>query len=146
MVRRARWDELPAILLLEKETPHAAHWFEEAYQAAFQPGAPDRIFLVSEENAELQGFVIARLSSAECELENIVVTPPHRRRGIGSRLLQAVISAASERTAKSILLEVRESNLQAAGFYSSLGFKESGRRKSYYRNPVEDAILYRLQI
>lgn len=133
-------------MLLEKETPHAAHWSEEAYQAAFQPGAPDRIFLVSEENAELQGFVIARLSSAECELENIVVTPPHRRRGIGSRLLQAVISAASERTAKSILLEVRESNLQAAGFYSSLGFKESGRRKSYYRNPVGDAILYRLQI
>ena len=47
---------------------------------------------------------------------------------------------------REVLLEVRESNQAARGFYASLGFLEEGRRRSYYADPVEDAVLMRMQL
>jgi len=56
-------------------------------------------------------------------------------------LLAALVKTAKERGARSVTLEVRESNLPARRLYISAGFQEEGRRKDYYRNPKEDAII-----
>jgi ribosomal-protein-alanine N-acetyltransferase len=42
-----------------------------------------------------------------------------------------------------VFLEVRESNAAARALYANAGFEQTSRRKSYYANPLEDAILYR---
>jgi ribosomal-protein-alanine acetyltransferase len=133
--------DLARILQLERETAHAAHWSEQAYVAAFQPGVPERVILLAEDEDHLQGFVVARFSPPECELENIVVAASVRRQGIASRLFESLISEARKRSAQTILLEVRESNSAARCFYRKLGFRESGCREGYYSEPVEAAIV-----
>jgi ribosomal-protein-alanine acetyltransferase len=143
-IRRTTPEDIPAILELERQTPELAHWSEQAYKTVFDPGTPERIFLVSEIQGAAQGFLIARFTDVECELENIVVRTDHRRCGIAIELLQSLIVAACERGAKRILLEVRNSNNAARSLYAKLGFRENGRRKTYYNNPSEDAVLYTL--
>jgi ribosomal-protein-alanine N-acetyltransferase len=122
------------------------HWPEQTYRTAFQPGAPERYLWVIEEGGQLQAFLIARFSAAECELENLVVANQHRRRGLASELLQALIAIARKRKLERVLLEVRESNQAARALYEKAGFEENGRRKTYYTQPPEDAILFALTL
>ncbi len=110
----------------------------------FQPGAPDRVLLVAEENGRLQAFLIARFSDTECELEDLVVSTTCRRRGLGKQLLKSLIATARQRNIERVLLEVRQSNMSARSLYEKLGFQVSGRRKSYYRDPQEDALIFAL--
>jgi ribosomal-protein-alanine N-acetyltransferase len=117
------------------------HWSEQAYQNVFNAGAPERILWVIEDDNKLQAFLIARFSTAECEVENLVVCDSERRRGLASTLLQTLIASARERNLDCILLEVRESNQSARALYEKLGFQVNGRRKAYYSQPPEDAIV-----
>jgi len=94
------------------------------------------------EEGDVLGFLAARGLGLEWEIENIVIANSAQRRGLGTRLVQEVLERAQTQGAQAVLLEVRESNRAARGLYSKLGFVESGRRKSYYRNPGEDAVLY----
>lgn len=75
-------------------------------------------------------------------MENIVVCQAARRKGLGLRLLDTLLTNAKETNSAPMFLEVRESNTAARGLYQKAGFRETGRRKSYYTNPTEDAILY----
>ncbi len=76
----------------------------------------------------------------------MVVTTSARRKGIGNQLLTALIAEARETNSDSVFLEVRESNVAARALYEKSGFRSTGRRKSYYSNPLEDAILYCLNL
>jgi ribosomal-protein-alanine acetyltransferase len=116
------------------------------YRAAFQPGAPERHLWVIEDGGQLRAFLIARFSGAECELENLVVANQHRRRGLASQLLHALIATARERNLERVLLEVRESNQAARPLYEQVGFQENGRRNAYYSDPREDGILFTLTL
>jgi [ribosomal protein S18]-alanine N-acetyltransferase len=116
------------------------------YRAAFQPGAPERHLWVIEDGGQLRAFLIARFSGAECELENLVVANQHRRRGLASQLLHALIATARERNLERVLLEVRESNQAARALYEQVGFQENGRRNAYYSDPREDGILFTLTL
>ncbi len=145
MIRQATLADLRAIIALEREAVSAAHWSEAAYRDIFKQDA--RIALVSnDQNGATQGFVIARINRQDCELENIVVADSARRQGMGSTLLQALIAGARRRSAARIFLEVRQSNAGARAFYEKFGFALDGRRKSYYSNPVEDALSYTLTL
>ena len=90
------------------------------------------------------GFVAGRVLDNEWEIENIVVAGPARRRGFGTRLLGEFLELARCRGAQAVFLEVRESNLAARRLYEKWAFVQSGRRKLYYREPEEDAIVFRL--
>ncbi len=140
-------------------SPFAAHWSEEQYRRLFSPDErAQRLTLVVEgtiaesvptpsHNPEsLLGFIVARHLAPEWELENIVVNPAVRRRGIGKWLLEALLAAAHETNSESVFLEVRESNHAACALYERAGFRPDGRRKSYYSSPPEDALLYRLSL
>jgi [ribosomal protein S18]-alanine N-acetyltransferase len=80
------------------------------------------------------------------ELENIAIAPQERRKGLGKYLLEALLAAARRSNSVGVFLEVRESNTAARSFYQKAGFEQTGRRRSYYANPVEDAVLYRLTL
>lgn len=106
--------------------------------------ASDAVFLVAERADQVAGYVVAIDAADEGEILNLAVAPPGRRRGLGSALVERVLDVLSGRGARQIYLEVRESNAPARRLYAAHGFKEVGRRKEYYRRPVEDAIVLRL--
>jgi ribosomal-protein-alanine acetyltransferase len=140
-IRTAGFDDVAAILALERQTAAAAHWTAEQYRTLVGGG----IVLVAEEAGRLCGFIGAQAVAGEWEIENVVVAAELARRGIGSELVGALIERARSEAAGAILLEVRESNLGARGLYEKQGFREVGRRRTYYADPVEDAILYALR-
>jgi [ribosomal protein S18]-alanine N-acetyltransferase len=141
---------------LERASPAAAHWSEQQYAQLFRAGqnAPERLVLVARAaeqssheliaDSKLLGFLVARHVTSEWELENIVVASHARRKGVGRQLLQAFLDYVRQANGESAFLEVRESNAAARALYEKAGFQQTGRRKSYYANPAEDAILYRL--
>src|SRR5215472_17601433 len=138
------------MMALARESTSAAQWAEQEYRNLFSTQGPHRIALVADSPqsppSALLGFLVARHVAPEWELENIVVAATARRHGIGNQLLRALVAAARETNSESVFLEVRESNVPAHALYEKSGFQRSGRRKSYYSNPVEDAILYRLPL
>jgi [ribosomal protein S18]-alanine N-acetyltransferase len=148
-VRRAIPSDIPQICSLEQQSVSAAHWSIEQYEALFCSDAPERLILVAAndvDEAMLHGFLVARCLSDEWEIENVVVDGNRRRQGIARSLIEELMGAAGSAGALSVILEVRESNLPAVRLYDSIGFKEDGRRKHYYRSPAEDALLYRLTL
>ena len=108
----------------------------------------DAIFLVAtRQNPEtVAGYVIARVVAGEADVLNLAVRPPDRGHGLGGELLDAGLAAVVGRGVREVFLEVRESNVAALALYESRGFKTVSRRKGYYRNPVEDALLLRRAI
>jgi ribosomal-protein-alanine N-acetyltransferase len=146
-IRTATPDDIRFLLQLERDSTTAAHWTLEQYSNLFRDGAASRrlVLLAEREDVPL-GFLAAQHIPSDWELENIVVSSTERRKGIGGRLIQALMDAASESASESIFLEVRESNLPARRFYERTGFQQAGVRKAYYRDPPEDAILYRLDV
>ena len=91
----------------------------------------------------LLGYVVAWFASGQGEIANLAVDPDVRGRGIGSELLDAALEEARRQLVTEVFLEVRHSNLRARQLYESRGFSEVGRRKRYYRQPVEDAVVLR---
>jgi ribosomal-protein-alanine N-acetyltransferase len=128
---------------LERHAATAAHWSIKQYEIALQ--SADRDALVIEEGSGIQGFLIARQVDEEWEIENVAVAEHARRRGLGSRLVGEFLNLARSRGARSVYLEVRESNRGARMLYEKSAFVETGRRKRYYHDPEEDAVLYRLE-
>ena len=134
------------MLRLERSSNAAAHWSESQYQSLI--GAKDAeiptlaLLAECEANPAVVGFLLARHLGPEWELENIVVAQEARENGIGTRLIEELLTHAEQTNSRAVFLEVRESNAPARGLYEKLSFRQTGRRKSYYSNPVEDAILY----
>jgi [ribosomal protein S18]-alanine N-acetyltransferase len=160
-VRAATPADLPCLIVLERSCPSAAHWTERQYRQLIDKrssltrlvlvaGAADATAAVptgsdaagSEQRVGLLGFLIARNVGSEWELENIGVASAARRKGLGTRLLDALVMHAKEAHSESVFLEVRESNTAARRLYETAGFRQTGRRKLYYTDPREDAILY----
>jgi ribosomal-protein-alanine N-acetyltransferase len=147
-IRLATPEDVPHLIELDRASGTAAHWTAEQYQDLFQmASAPPRLVLLAEApDGSVVGFLVAQHVTPEWELENIVVSAPERRKGIGNALLQTLLEAVRQACGEAVLLEVRESNECARCFYSRAGFQQSGRRKAYYSNPLEDAVLYRLSL
>jgi ribosomal-protein-alanine N-acetyltransferase len=148
-IRRATPADIPAMMALERHAATAAHWSAEQYETVFSGEAPSRVVLIieeeaGEEEAGVQGFIAGRALDEEWEIENIAVARPARRRGLGTRLLGEFLDLARSGGAQAVFLEVRESNLAARRLYEKWAFVESGRRKLYYHEPEEDAIVFRL--
>jgi ribosomal-protein-alanine N-acetyltransferase len=139
-IREAVNDDLPSILAIERTSASAAHWSEEQYRARI--GAGDSV-MVAGCNGRMCGFACVRVVAGEWEIENVVVGPEMRRKGIGAALVSALVERWEAAGGLAVLLEVRESNQAARALYEKCGFRECGRRSQYYRDPVEDAILYR---
>ena len=104
---------------------------------------PLSLWLVAIENAAVVGYVGSQTVMGETDMMNVAVHPDYRRRGIGKTLIESLIVVLKERNSRSLTLEVRASNVPAITLYTDLGFTETGRRRNYYRNPKEDALILR---
>ena len=81
----------------------------------------------------LRGFAIARLAADEAEILTIAVDSAVRNRGVGRALMNDAISRLRQAQARSLFLEVEQTNLTAIALYARLGFREVGQRQGYYR-------------
>jgi ribosomal-protein-alanine N-acetyltransferase len=137
--------DLAEIALLERRSfsdPWSARSFAELI------ANPRVLFLCARTHAggPAVGYVVAWFVADEGEIANLAVSPDERGQGVGAALLDAALSEASRRGALTVYLEVRDSNEIARALYGSRGFEEIGRRRRYYRRPVEDAVILRRTI
>ena len=108
------------------------------------PTGPTGIVQIQPQGPAIAGFIISRLIAGELHINNVAVRPEFRRQGIAAELLTAVLGAGRSHGARLAFLEVRARNAAAQGLYQSRGFQVAGRRKRYYNQPVEDALLMSL--
>ncbi len=135
--------DLPRLNEITRRSATAAQWTQEQYEKLFAPEiAGGRVVLVIEEERQVKGFIVGRPVDREWEIENIAVCGPARRRGLGSRLLGEFLNLVHERGGRQVFLEVRESNQAARKLYEKWAFVETGRRKAYYQDPAEDALIF----
>lgn len=94
----------------------------------------------------LLGYGCFWVMQDEMQVLDLAVHPGFRGQGHGSLLLAKMIDLAGSRGISRIWLEVRASGSSARRLYEKFGFVESGRRKNYYTNPLEDAIVMSLEL
>ena len=104
---------------------------------------PLSLWLVAMDGERLAGYVGSQTVLGESDLMNVAVDGAYRRQGVGKMLIEALVEHLKARESHCLTLEVRASNTPARNLYASLGFSEIGRRKNYYRNPREDALILR---
>jgi ribosomal-protein-alanine N-acetyltransferase len=142
-------EDIPRIIQIADQLPHAPHWPANVYQSALNPNAePLRLALVAQSTASNQvvGFIVASLIAGEAELESIAVALDFQRQGLGAQLLTNLIASLHSAAVFRINLEVRASNHQALALYARHGFTQTARRTAYYADPVEDAVLMHLDL
>lgn len=149
-IRAAVADDIPAVVALEQRTEQAPHWSEADYASILRGDSPRRCLLIAEFGGELAGFAVGKVISAGsetlAELESVAVRGAVRRQGVGSALCAAVARWCRVQGAAALELEVRSASAGAIALYQRLDFEPVGRRRAYYRDPVDDALLMRLKL
>ena len=152
LVRVAGVGDLGGVVEMERGIAGAPHWAEAEYAGMLREegGAVRRCLLVAEGEDGLLGFAVGKVigcgPGSVAELESVAVRPEVRLGGVARALCSAVIAWSRELGAGALELEVREGNEAAIGLYGGLGFGVVGRRRGYYREPAEDAVLMRLEL
>ena len=113
-------------------------WSEEGILEAYRLGTK---FFAAEADKKLIGYIGIKAVIDEGYITNIAVFPRFRRRGVAKALLNKVFEFAKEKGLSFVSLEVRPSNTEAVSLYEKTGFREEGRRKNFYRLPLEDALI-----
>jgi [ribosomal protein S18]-alanine N-acetyltransferase len=143
-VRPAGAADLDDIVALERQS-FSDPWSRASFaEALAQPWVEFRCICAP--GGALLGYVVASFVADEGEIASIAVAPAARRQGVGRSLLDWVVGEGERRGTGALYLEVRESNTAARALYRSRGFLEVGRRRAYYRNPTEDAMVLRLSM
>ena len=132
---------LPALAELEKQCFHAP-WSEKMLREELGGG----IFLVAEQDGEVQGYVGCQTVLDEGYITNVAVSPDCRRQGIARALIAELMAKAEENKLAFVTLEVRESNAPAIALYTGAGFVPVGKRKNFYSNPTENAVLMTISL
>lgn len=119
-------------------------WSEEAFVKALGQQAFAAFGLRAA--GRLVAYMAVYHSGDELEILNIAVRPELRRQGLGARVMGQALQEARKMGMKRGLLEVRVSNAPAIALYESFGFTEAGRRKKYYADTGEDALVYQCDL
>jgi len=101
-------------------------------------------YLLAKLDKKIVGYISFLHVDIELTITGIVVDKKYRNKGIATLLYEYVEKQNSD--IKNIFLEVRESNNTAISFYEKLNFKKIDIRKNYYKNPIENAIIYTKKI
>jgi len=99
------------------------------------------IGMVAEFDDRIVGFMIYELYKNRLHILNFAVAPEFRRRGIGTQMAQKLIGKLSHQRRTKIVLEIRETNLDAQLFFRSSGFRAISVLRDYYEDTTEDAYL-----
>lgn len=122
-----------------EEEAFSMPWHRESFLEMIEN--PAACYLVALEGERVVASCGLREIVGEGEITNVVTAASCQNRGIGRRLLTALLAQGKRRGITAFTLEVRKSNLAAIRLYQSLGFAEEGIRKNFYEKPTEDALI-----
>lgn len=137
-IRRLGVEDAPQLVSIAAAAG-AAEWSAESYKKLCR--SVECVSFVHELEGQITGFVLGRRFAEEAEVLNLAVRPEERKKGIGGSLLQAAVEELRKVGVARVYLEVREGNVEARSFYQSHGFRVTGVRPNYYREPNEAAVL-----
>lgn len=135
-IRRLSYADLPSVISIERRsfsTPWSLAMF------VLELSKPDGICLAAEDENGLVGYLVCARYDQVWHLMNVAVVPEHRRRGIATALIGGLFAEAG--SGARYTLEVRISNLAAIAMYEGFGFRSAGRRRRYYHDNGEDALI-----
>lgn len=138
-VRAGAPADLEAVVALERDGLGRDAWSAGLLAAGLAGTLPTVSYLVAEQDGAVLGHAVASCAGDVVELQRIAVHGEHRRRGIGDRLLRAVLDLAGP--GERVLLEVREDNVAARAFYARAGFVELARRPRYFADGATALVL-----
>ena len=141
-IRPMGLDDLAQVLAIEQAC-FRVPWSERSYRFELLENPVAALF-VAELDGRLAGYIGLWDLVGEGHVSTLAVDQALRQRGIGQALLRHGIGALAQRGLESVTLEVRASNKAAQALYRKWGFEEVGRRRGYYRDNGEDALLMTL--
>ncbi|MCR4883110.1 MAG: ribosomal protein S18-alanine N-acetyltransferase [Clostridiales bacterium] len=139
IIRRMTIDDVDAVYAIDQAC-FARPWPRSSYENEIRENKCAR-YLVGVFEDKVIGFAGGWVVLDESQVTNIAILEPYRGRGYGKQLTRALLQYFSNLGAAVTTLEVRESNVRARHVYESLGFFRVGRRKKYYTDNGEDALL-----
>jgi ribosomal-protein-alanine N-acetyltransferase len=137
-LRRLSLADLGDIEQIEKSA-YPTPWSRTMF--ASELAKPTSICLGAFEGDQLVGYIINSRYVDAWHVMNVAVDPDHRRRGIATRMLEALFEMTEHDGRRGYTLEVRVSNLGAVDLYERLGFERRGVRRGYYTDNREDALV-----
>ena len=144
VVERMRPEDLEEVLVIERAS-FSMPWSKGAFLYEMQQNRVARC-LVTREDGRVVGYLCLWEVADEVHITNIAVHPGARRRGIARRMLAGILAEARARRHRIVVLEVRPSNTEALGLYGSFGFRVVGRRRGYYYDTGEDALVMEMAL
>ncbi|MHB8754302.1 MAG: ribosomal protein S18-alanine N-acetyltransferase [Candidatus Acidiferrales bacterium] len=137
-IRQMEPRDIDAVMDIQTRSREAAQWARTDYEVLARRTEP---CFVAEDGARVAGFLTARMVADEMEILNLAVELAARRQRFASRLLCQAIDWATNNKVGKVHIEMRASNAAARAFYEKHGFRATGIRPNYYRDPDEDAVL-----
>jgi ribosomal-protein-alanine N-acetyltransferase len=131
-------DDVPEVMAVDRLC-FRSPWSENAYQSELKNSVA--FYLVARCDGAIVGFAGAWLVMDEAHITTLGVHPEYRGRGIGERLFAEILAEAIRRGVQHASLEVRESNESARRLYEKYGFAPVARRRGYYSDNNEDALV-----
>jgi len=139
-LRRLGYGDLPSVISIERRsfpTPWSLAMF------VLELSKPSGICLAAEDSDGLAGYLVCARYDDVWHLMNVAVHPDRRRRGIATELIEKLFEEAGP--GARFTLEVRVSNSPAIEMYRRFGFRSAGRRRRYYHDNGEDALIMWLE-
>ena len=136
-------EHVPQVAALEKVC-FSDPWSEKSVASELEN--PLSCWLVALDGETVAGYVGSQTVLDETDMMNIAVHPDFRRQGIARALIAELTAKAGENKLAFVTLEVRESNAPAIALYTGAGFAPVGKRKNFYSNPTENAVLMTISL
>ena len=138
-IERMRQADLADVLVIERAS-FSMPWSRGAFLYEIEQNQVARCW-IGREDGRIVGYICLWEVADELHVTNVAVHPDVRRRGVARALLESVFARARVAGHRMVLLEVRPSNTEALTLYESLGFRVVGRRRGYYYDTGEDALV-----
>lgn len=139
-LRTMRADDVAAVMAVERAA-YEEGWPATAFERELTRNPMARYVVVEDAEGRIPGFGGLWLMVDEAHVVTVAVLPQERRAGLGRLLVHGLIETAIDHGMAVATLEVRESNVAARALYREYGFHEVGRRKRYYADNHEDAVI-----
>ncbi len=138
-LRTAGPDDIPAMVEIENRCFSRPNT-EESFRREIEDN-PDMDYALAEVDGKPAGYAGLWRVAGEGHINNVAVDPGYRKQGIGTEIIKKLMDDARKEGIKEFTLEVRPSNEAAIALYRKFGFDSEGRRKAYYQDNGEDALI-----